>query len=91
MTKADIVKPNDKIEPNQVVKIQLKSLKNNDLPSKDNGINQTWEFAHPNNQKITGPLERFKTMIKGESYQMLLNHLDHKIVQINISDLNALF
>jgi hypothetical protein len=30
-------------------------------------------------------------MIKGESYQMLLNHLDHKIVQINISDLNALF
>ena len=41
-------------------------------PKKDSGIEQTWEFAHPNNQKNTGPLDKFKTMIKGESYKMLL-------------------
>ena len=34
-------------------------MKNN-YPNKDAGIKQTWEFAHPNNQRITGPLERFK-------------------------------
>ena len=51
---ADLVKPNNGIEPYQVVKIQLRSLKQNDKPVKDNGIEQTWEFAHPNNQKIQG-------------------------------------
>ena len=86
-----VIKPNKNIEPFQVVKIQLKSLKNNDVPIKDNGIKQTWEFAHPNNQKNTGPLDRFKAMIKGESYVMLLNHLDHKIKEVEFSDLAALF
>ena len=63
--KADLIKPNNSIEPYQVVKIQLKSLKQNNKPKKDNGIKQTWEFAHPNNQKNTGPLDSFKVMIKG--------------------------
>ena len=88
---AELVKPNNGIEPFQVVKIQLRSLKQNDNPTKDNGIEQTWEFAHPNNQKNTGPLERFKAMIKGKSYEMLLNHLDHKVVEVESSDLKALF
>ena len=89
--KADLIKPNSGIEPYQVVKIQLRSLKKNDDPTKDNGIEQTWEFAHPNNQKNTGPLDRFKLMIKGESYVMLLNHLDHKVVEINSDNSTALF
>ena len=89
--KAELIKPNSGIEPYQVVKIQLRSLKKNDVPKKDNGIEQTWEFAHPNNQKNTGPLDRFKTMIKGKSYVMLLNHLDHKVVEIKSDDLTALF
>ena len=89
--KADLVKPNNGIEPYQVVKIQLRSLKQNDKPTKDNGIEQTWEFAHPNNKKNTGPLDRFKTMIKGKSYEMLLNHLDNKIVEIESTDLMVLY
>jgi len=88
---AELVKPNNGIEPFLVVQIQLRSLKQNDNPKKDNGIEQTWEFAHPNNQKNTGPLEKFKTMIKGKSYGMLLNHLDHKVIEINSNDLKALF
>ena len=88
---AELVKPNNGIEPYQVVKIQLRSLKKNDDPKKDNGIEQTWEFAHPSNQKNTGPLNRFKTMIKGKSYMMLLNHLDHKVIELKSTDLTALF
>ena len=88
---AELVKPNNGIEPFLVVQIQLKSLKQNDNPKKDNGIEQTWEFAHPNNQKNTGPLDRFKTMIKGKSYGMLLNHLDHKVIEIKSTDLTAIF
>ena len=84
--KADIIIPNNGIEPYQVVKIQLRSLKNNNNPIKDNGIKQTWEFAHPNNQKYTGPLERFIAMLKGDSYKMLLEHLEHKIVEVQLTN-----
>ena len=84
--KAELIKPNSKIEPYNVVKIQLSSLMKNNFPIKDSGIKQTWEFAHPNNQKYTGPLEKFKIMLKGESYKMLLNHLDHKIVAVQVGN-----
>ena len=55
-TKADIIKPNYTIEPDKVVEIQLNGLKKNN-PNSNDGIKQTWEFAHPNNQKATGPLQ----------------------------------
>ena len=82
--KADFVKPNSKIKPDEVIKIQLKSLMKNDVPSKDNGIKQTWEFAHPNNQRFTGPLDNFSKMIKGESYKMLIGHI-RKIMYPHLS------
>ena len=78
----ELIKPNNGIEPIQVVKIQLRGLMNNDEPKKDSGIEQTWEFAHPNNQRYTGPLDKFKSMLKGESYSMLLNHKEHKVIEI---------
>ena len=84
--KAEITKPSIKINPYQVVKIQLTSLMNNDEPNIDNGIKQTWEFAHPNNQKYTGPLEKFKTMLKGNSYSMLLNHSEHEVIEMYMSE-----
>ena len=84
--KADLIKPNNGIEPYQVIKIVLRGLKNNDIPKKNNGIEQTWEFAHPNNQKYTGPLEKFIVMLKGQSYKMLLNHLEHKITEIELTN-----
>ena len=76
---AKVIKPNQSIMPNQVVKIQLTGLMNNNSKSKDKGIEQTWEFAHPKNRYFTGPYDKFREMLKGESYNMLLNHLDHEI------------
>ena len=73
--KAELIKPNKKLEPYDVVKIQLEALKNND--SKDDGIMQTWLFAHPDNKKITGPFARFRTMIYGQQYKYLINHSSH--------------
>ena len=80
--KAELVKPNNGIEPYQVVKIQLRSLKQNDNPKKDNGIEQTWEFAHPLNKKYTGPLPRFINLLNSESYKMLLNHMENEIIEV---------
>ena len=90
-SRADIVKPNNGIEPYQVVKIQLRSLKKNDEPFKNAGIEQTWEFAHPNNKKYTGPLKKFKILLNSESYKMLLNHIDHDIVEVKTTDSKAAY
>ena len=89
--KADLIKPNSGIEPIQVVKIQLRGLKNNDQLYKDGGIEQTWEFAHPKNRKFTGPLTKFKSMIKGDDFSMLLNHKEHKVKEVFSSDDVATF
>ena len=89
--KADFVKPNSRINPDEVIKIQLKSLMKNDVPSEDNGIKQTWEFAHPSNQRFTGPLDNFTKMIKGDSYKMLIGHIGHEISEIDNDNKRALY
>ena len=86
ISKADLLKPNKDILPSEVVKIQLIGLQNNDSDFKDGGIEQTWNFAHPNNKKATGPLEKFKKMLKSASYQMMINHLSHTITKIESGD-----
>ena len=86
ISKAELLKPRSDIKPSEVVRIQLLGLQKNDLNYKDSGIEQTWNFAHPNNKKVTGPLDNFKRMIKGEAYQMMINHLSHTITQLGTGD-----
>ena len=91
ISKAELQTPNSMILPAEVIKIQLIGLMNNDEKFKDSGIEQTWNFAHPENKKNTGPLPNFKMMIKSRSYQMLLNHLNHTITNVGSSDKWAQF
>ena len=91
LSKADVLKPNSNIKPIEVIKIQLLALQKNDQKYKDSGIEQTWNFAHPNNKRATGPLENFKRMIKGDSYQMMINHLSHTITKIRSNEKWAQF
>tara|TARA_B100001989_G_C24461675_1_gene424461 strand:+ start:86 stop:559 length:474 start_codon:yes stop_codon:yes gene_type:complete len=88
---ADLIKPRSDINPDQVIKIQLKGLQVNDLNYKDSGIEQTWNFAHPDNKKVTGPLPNFKKMIKGKSYEMMIDHISHTIKQLGKGDKWAQF
>ena len=91
LSKAELLKPRSDIAPSEVISIQLLGLQKNDNEFKDSGIEQTWNFAHPNNKKVTGPLDNFKRMIKGDSYQMMINHLSHTITQLESSDKLAQF
>ena len=79
ISSANLIKPNSNLGPFEVLMIQLNSLKNNNKPYKDAGIEQTWEFAHPSNKKITGPLDKFKKMIYSESYKILISHENTEI------------
>ena len=79
----DLTKPNVYLKPLDVLVIQLDSLKRNNIPFNDAGIEQVWEFAHPSNKKLTGPLEKFKKMIYSESYKMLIKHENSEITILN--------
>ena len=79
---ADLVVPDPSIAPEEVVAIQMKALQFNDNPEPDFGIAQTWNFAHPRNRAMTGPLPRFAGMLKGPAYGQMLNHASHRIVPV---------
>ena len=79
---AEILKPNISILPSEVVKIQLSGLQKNNMPKEDYGIMQTWEFAHPKNKIFTGPYDKFKNMIKKDSYSILINHKSHEVKEM---------
>ena len=82
----DLIKPNAKLKAFDVLMIQLNSLKNNNIPYKDAGIEQTWEFAHPNNKAMTGPLDKFKQMIHSKNYEILINHQSAEIIILKESE-----
>ena len=88
---AELLNPNSNIKPKEVIEIQLTGLQKNDSKFKDSGIEQTWNFAHPNNKRVTGPLSNFKMMLKSESYGMMINHLSHTITELGSSDKWAQF
>ena len=88
---AELLKPTPEINPEEVVKIQLSSLMNNDEPYLNAGIEQTWEFAHPSNRAFTGPIQRFTQMMYAPSYAVMLDHKKHEIIEVKLDKNIAYF
>ncbi len=88
---AELLKPTPDINPEEVVKIQLSSLMNNDEPYLNAGIEQTWEFAHPSNRAFTGPIQRFIQMMYAPSYAVMLYHKKHDIIEVKLDKNIAYF
>ena len=89
--KAELLKPNPSIKPEEVISIQLLALQNNSVPFNNAGIIQTWEFAHPSNRQYTGPLEKFILMMNSPSYIIMLEHQFHNIIPVSQEDDIAFF
>ena len=75
----NLILPNAKLTAYQVLILQLQSLKNNSKLGEDRGIEQVFIFAHPDNKKITGPINKFKKMIKSYPYSIFLDHNENKV------------
>jgi hypothetical protein len=65
-----------------VVEAQLLALQHNDDPAPDAGIARTFELAHPDNRRFTGPLE---------GYRPLIGHTRHTIAPLEQSGAEANF
>lgn len=68
--------------PEEVIKVQLDAMKDNDNPFDDSGIETAFNFASEKNRQATGPLPRFKKMVHNKRYSMLLNHDKAELGQI---------
>ena len=88
---AELKKPTPDTNPEDVVKIQLSSLMNNNEPYLNAGIEQTWEFAHPSNRAFTGPIQRFTQMMYAPSYAVMLDHKKHDIIEVKLDKNIAYF
>ena len=89
--KAELLKPNPSIKPEEVISIQLSALQKNSIPYNNAGITQTWEFAHPSNRLYTGPLEKFILMMYSPPYIIMLDHQFHSIIPVSQEDSVAFY
>lgn len=76
--------PNTDLQPGEVVEIVMDALANNDRPFPNAGIETTFNFASPSNRAVTGPLDRFVTLVKGPVYGQMVNHRDSTLSEVVI-------
>ncbi|MEM7259754.1 MAG: DUF4864 domain-containing protein [Pseudomonadota bacterium] len=65
--------PSPRLNPADVVKFQLDSLRQNNAAN-DDGIASTFKFASPANRSVTGPLSRFSQLFDHPRYAPMINH-----------------
>ena len=80
--------PEPKLKPNDVVKLQLLAMQQND--DSDFGIEVTFRFASPANKKQTGPLKRFISLVRNPSYRPLLNHINVTFIELTVEEFFAI-
>jgi hypothetical protein len=74
--------PETGLQPEDVVRIVIDSLANNDQPYADAGIAATFNFASPVNKANTGPIERFTSMVKSPPYGGMVNHRSSELSEV---------
>ncbi len=89
--KSKLISPNPQLNAYQVLTIQLQSLQHNKKLGNNFGIKQTYEFAHPNNKALTGPIHNFIKMLETEDYSILLNHSQTSITTIHQDPIHEVF
>ena len=72
--------PEPRLSPEQVVVYQVGALQHNDDPRADAGIERVFRFASPSNKELTGPLEKFVSIVKSPAYSPMVNNLASSIV-----------
>ncbi len=66
------VRPDPSLSPDEVIRIQLSALRNNDAT--DSGIRIAFRFASPGNKAVMGPFDRFTSLLKGPLYNEMLTY-----------------
>lgn len=79
---AVLPQPGIELQPEDVVRIVINALANNDKPYADAGIETTFAFASPANKVNTGPLDKFTQMVKNDVYGIMVNHVESEFSKV---------
>ena len=66
--------PEPGLGPDAVIGIMLRALQHNDDPVTDHGISVTFAFTSPENRDVTGPIDRFRALVKSSAYRAMIGH-----------------
>ncbi len=75
--------PSPDLTPSDVIRIQLAALQHND--EDDGGIATAFQFASPGNRVYTGPLSRFKQIVRNPAYSIMINHRLAELEPVTVS------
>ena len=81
--------PDPSLNARDVVEIVMSAMANNDYPYQNHGIEIAYNFASPANKLITGPLSRFRKMIRVGVYESMLNFKGIKYENYKVDGRNA--
>jgi hypothetical protein len=84
---AATTQPSADLTPRAVAKLVADALRKND--EKDSGIRTAWKFASPDNQKVTGPIDKFIPMVKSLQYQPMLDAKKAEVRELSNDDSTA--
>lgn len=76
--------PSPDLSPQQVVRLQVEALGDNDEPYEEAGIEAAFQFASPANKRATGPLQRFRTLFETRAYAPMIDHLDARYSEAEV-------
>jgi Domain of unknown function (DUF4864) len=76
--------PAPNLSPAEVIRIQMEALQQNDSRT-DAGIETAFQFTSPGNKTYTGPLSRFKQIVRNPAFSVLLNHHNAEYDNVHIS------
>jgi hypothetical protein len=74
MPSDSLPEPSPDLSPQEVVRVQVEALAENDTPHDDAGIEAAFNFASPANKRSTGPLDRFRTLFDTPAYGPMVDH-----------------
>lgn len=83
-TAPSAARPMPGLKASDVVKIQIDALRQND--EKNSGIETCFRFASPDNQKQTGPVERFALIVKTPPYDKLTGFTEARFTPIKTAE-----
>ena len=76
--------PSPSLSPEEVVRLQVEALSSNDTPHEDAGIEAAFNFASPANQRVTGPLGRFRRLIDHEGATYSAPQVDGTVARMGV-------
>ena len=78
--------PSPELSAKEVVRLQVDALGRNDEPREDAGIEAAFNFASPDNKRVTGPLRRFRTLFDTPAYGPMIDHQGATYSEAEVED-----